>query len=153
MTTRRVQKEFIDHGAGFPVRLCNVPMVKVRGVWTPELDYEKLADAVVKALCFKPVRLTGNEVRFMRLTSTMTLQGFAARFGVTHPSVIKWEKQADEPTRMSWSTEKDIRLFGLLQAEGEMQFLQLYRELDRELDREKPPHKRVSSIDIASLAA
>jgi DNA-binding transcriptional regulator YiaG len=149
MTERRIQKESIDHGFGFPIRLRNVPMVKVRGAWTPDLNYEKLADAVVKALCFKPVRLTGNEVRFIRLKSQITLQQFAARFGVTHPSVIKWEKRAGEPTRMSWSAEKDIRLFGLLQTEGEARFLQLYRELDRE----KPPRKRTSSIDIASLAA
>ena len=119
MTARRNQKEFVDHGFGFPVRLRNVQMVKVRGAWTPDLDYGELADAVMKALCFKPVRLTGSEVRFIRLQSQMTLQDFAARFGVTHPSVMKWEKQADEPTRMSWSTEKDLRLFGLLQAEGE----------------------------------
>ena len=79
----------------------------------------------------------------------MTLQAFAKRFGVTHPSVIKWEKQADEPTKMSWSTEKDIRLFGILQTEDENQFLQLYRTLDRE----EPLRKRTSSIDIASLAA
>ena len=58
-------------------------------------------------------------IRHHGKTVQMTLQDFAARFGVTHPSVMKWEKQADEPTRMSWSTEKDLRLFGLLQAEGE----------------------------------
>jgi hypothetical protein len=149
MTERRIQKEFVDRGFGFPIRLRNVPMVKVRGVWTPDLNYEELADAVIKALCFKPVRLTGNEVRFIRLQSQMTLQDFAARFSVTHPSVMKWEKQADEPTKMGWSTEKDIRLFVHLQTEGEAHFLQLYRELDHE----KPPRKRTSSIDIASLAA
>ena len=149
MTERRIQKEFVDCGFGFPVRLRNVPMVKVRGIWTPDLNYKVLEEAIVKALCFKPVRLTGNEVRFIRLKSQMTLQDFAARFGVTHPSVMKWEKQADEPTKMSWSTEKDIRLFVLLQTEGEAHFLQLYRELDHE----KPPRKRTSSIDVASLAA
>lgn len=149
MSQRKVQKEYVDHGFGFPVRLRNVPMVKVRGVWTPDLDYDRLAAAVLKALCFKPVRLTGNEVRFIRLQAQMKLADFAVRFGVTHPGVLKWEKRADEPTRMSWSTEKDIRLFGLLHTEDEAEFLQLYHELDRE----KPLRKRTSSIDIASLAA
>ena len=149
MSERRIQKEFVDRGFGFPVRLRNVPMVRVRGVWTPDLNYEELANAVIEALCFKPVRLTGNEIRFIRLKSQMTLQGFAARFGVTHPSVMKWEKQADEPTRVSWSTEKDIRLFALLQTDGEAHLVRLYRQLDRE----RPPRKRTSSIDIASLAA
>ncbi len=149
MSKRKLQKEFVDHGFGFPIRLRNVPMINVRGVWTPDLNYETLANAVLKALCFKPVRLTGNEVRFIRLRSQMTLQVFATRFGVTHPSVIKWERQAEEHTKMSWSTEKDIRLFGLLQTEDEAHFLQLYHALDRE----KPLRKRTSSIDIANLAA
>ena len=149
MSDKRLQKEYVDHGFGFPIRLRNVPMVKVRGTWTPDLNYEELADAVLKALCFKPVRLVGDEIRFIRLKAEMTLQGFAERFGVTHPSVIKWEKQADEPTKMSWSTEKDIRLFGLLLTEDENQFLQLYGTLDRE----KPLRKRTSSIDVASLVA
>lgn len=149
MTERRIQKEFVDRGFGFPVRLRNVPMMKVRGIWTPDLNYEELADAVIRALCFKPVRLTGHEVRFIRLHSQMTLQEFAARFSITHPGVMKWENQADDPTKMSWSTEKDIRLFVLLQTEGEAHFLQLYRALDQE----KPPRKRTSSIDVASLAA
>lgn len=149
MSQRRLQKEYIDHGFGFPVRLRNVPMVNVRGHWTPDVNYETLAGAVLKVLCFKPVRLAGHEVRFIRQQAEMTLQEFAARFGVTHPSVMKWEKQADQPTRMSWSTEKDIRLFGLLLTEDEEEFLQLYRTLDRE----KPPRKRTSSIDISALAA
>ena len=50
---------------------------------------------------------------------------------------------------MSWSTEKDIRLFGLLLTEDENEFLQLYSTLDRE----KPLRKRTSSIDVASLVA
>lgn len=149
MSDKKLQKEYVDQGFGFPIRLRNVPMVKVRGTWTPDLNYEELAGAVLKSLCFKPVRLTGNEIRFIRLKAEMTLQVFAQRFGVTHPSVIKWEKQGDNPTKMNWSTEKDIRLFGLLQTKDENQLLQLYRTLDRE----KPLRKRTSSIDIASIAA
>jgi hypothetical protein len=41
----------------------------------------------------------------------MTLKEFADRFGVKHPAVVKWERSGDAPTRMAWSTEKDIRLF------------------------------------------
>ena len=33
----KIQKEYVDMGFGFPVYLQNVPMVKVRGVWTPKV--------------------------------------------------------------------------------------------------------------------
>ena len=55
MSDKKLQKEYVDHGFGFPIRLRNVPMVKVRRTWTPDLNYEALAVAVLKALCFKPV--------------------------------------------------------------------------------------------------
>ncbi len=38
-------------------------MVKVRGVWTPKLNYKQLAETVLSALAFNPSRLTGAEVK------------------------------------------------------------------------------------------
>lgn len=149
MNQTKIQKEFVDLGFGFPIRLRQVPMVKVRRVWTPQVNYEQLAQAVLKALCFKPARLTGNEVRFIRLQLGMTLEEFAARFCVTHPSVIKWEKQEDEPTKMQWCTEKDIRLYLLLRIEGEEHFVDLYKKLESV----QSERKWTSSINVDSLAA
>ena len=149
MKQTRIQKEFVDLGFGFPVRLRQVPMIRVRGVWTPQVNYEQLAQATLKALCFKPARLTGNEVRFIRLQLRLTLEEFATRFGVTHPSVIKWEKQGDEPTKMQWCTEKDIRLSLLLHTDGEEQFVDLYKKLESV----QSARKWTSSIDVNTLMA
>jgi hypothetical protein len=55
----KVQNEWIDTGFGFPVKLTNVTMIKVRGNWTPKLDYNALAINVLKALTHKHSRLTG----------------------------------------------------------------------------------------------
>lgn len=107
----KIQKEFIDSGFGFDVRLSNVPMVKVRGEWTPKINYDDLARAILLELSHKKSRLTGNETRFVRTYFGMTLQKFAKRFCVTHVAVMKWEQAGSSPTSMSWATEKDIRLF------------------------------------------
>lgn len=149
MSQTKIQKEFVDLGFGFPIQLRQVPMIKVRGVWTPQVNYEQLAQAALKALCFKPARLTGHEVRFIRLQLGMTLEEFADRFCVTHPSVIKWEKQGDEPTKMQWCTEKDIRLSLLLQTEGEEHFVALYKKLESV----QSARKWTNSIDVNTLAA
>ncbi|MCP4545423.1 MAG: hypothetical protein GY835_03015 [bacterium] len=149
MNERKIQKEFTDRGFGFPVRLRNVPMVRVRGVWTPEVNYEKLASAVLKALSMKPVRLTGNEVRFIRLQAQLTVRQFAERFCVPQSTVDEWEIQGENSTKMHWSTEKDIRLFLLLATHGEEHFVQLYRKLEQE----KAIRKWTSSIDVRQLAA
>lgn len=111
MKKTKTEKFFIDTGLGFPVVLINVPMIQIRDVWTPNIDYNKLTNEVLKSLVIKSSRLTGNEVRFIRLTFEMTLKEFAERFYVTHPCVINWEKEKDNQTGMNWITEKEIRLF------------------------------------------
>ena len=147
---RKIQKSFVDTGLGFPVTLMNVPMAKVRGQWTPEINYNALTQAVLLALSEKPVRLTGDEVRFIRLHFEMTLEQFAKRFGVSHAAVIKWEKAKDEPTKMSWALEKDLRLFVIFNLLAKPQKL---AELYSELEKEKSSQKRKIKLDANELAA
>jgi transcriptional regulator with XRE-family HTH domain len=139
----KIKNEFIDTGFGFPVRIRNVSMVKVRGAWTPKINYNHLADAVLNSLAFKPSRLTGAEIKFIRTHFKMTLQEFAKRFCVTHVAVIKWEKTKNHPTVMSWTTEKDVRLFILskLQVKA-LLIVALYTRL------EKVPDEKPSPLDV-----
>lgn len=107
---RKRQRSFIYEGFGFPVELRNVPMVRLRGVWTPDINLDWLESALLEALAHKPARLTGVEVRFIRHCFSMTLQQFAERFDVTHPTVMSWERAEADPTSMKWPMEKDLRL-------------------------------------------
>lgn len=107
---RKVQDQFVYEGFGFPVVLMHVPMVHVRGEWTPDIDLNDLSKRLLQVLPEKPARLTGAEVQFIRHSLSMTLEEFARRFDVTHPAVIKWERSGNNPTPMKWATEKDIRL-------------------------------------------
>jgi hypothetical protein len=136
-------------GFGFPVTLHHVPMVYLRGTWTPDVNYEHLQRALLRALAGKPARLSGDEVHFIRLAAAMTLQEFAKRFGVTHPAVMKWERAGSRSTSMGWSTEKDIRLDVISRlAEQPSRFLKLYRELEQ-----KPTRKAVPlALDVTSVA-
>ncbi len=146
----KVQKEFTDTGLGFPIRLLNVPMVKVRGAWTPRVNYNELALAALHTLARKSLRLTGAEVRFIRMHFEMTLQGFAKRFCVTHAAVLKWENAGNKPTAMNWATEKDIRLFALSKlAPKADEWVRLYDELEA-LPEGKPGP---ISLDTRKLAA
>ena len=129
---RKSQEMFVYEGFGFPVALLNVPMVRVRGAWTPDVDFNALSRRLLKALARKTVRLTGQEVRFIRHSLSMTLEQFARRFGVTHPAVIKWERSGNRPTAMAWAVEKDIRLQALRSASAlaPSAFLKAYQALE-----------------------
>jgi DNA-binding transcriptional regulator YiaG len=115
---RKIQKSFIYEGFGFPVNIVDVPMVKVQGEWTPDIDYNQLEAAVLVAVAHKPIRLTGNEVHFIRLSFGMTVEQFASRCDVKHPTVLAWEKAGHGTTSMKWPTEKDIRLEVLIRSKG-----------------------------------
>ncbi len=133
MSKEKIQKRFVYEGLGFPVVFRNVPMVKVRGAWTPKVNYNDISKLVAIALAHKPSRLTGNEVRFLRHHFELTLVQFAERFAVTHPAVLKWEASEDDPTSMKWAVEKDIRLFVLDQTGVDpVLFAELYRALQKE---------------------
>jgi len=135
---KKVQKIFVDEGFGFPVKFINVPMVKARGVWTPNVDYNKLSNLLLTALAHKTSKLTGNEIRFIRLHFEMTVEQFGKRFGTTHPAVLKWEKTKNEPTAMTWAIEKDVRLFVLTKINKSATEVQkLYLELE-EIPSEEP---------------
>lgn len=41
-------------------------MAKIRGVWTPDINYNELEKALLLALASKQTRLTGGEISFIR---------------------------------------------------------------------------------------
>lgn len=110
---KKIVREYVDHGLGFPIVIRNLTMTKIHGEWVADIDYSRLDRVAMIALALKPARLTGAEIRFIRLQSGMTYRAFAERFGVTHPAVIKWEKAGEKAPEMAWACEKDIRLFVL----------------------------------------
>ena len=127
---RKIQKKYVDNALGFPVVLLNAPMLKVRGEWALHVNYNGYQRAVLLLLAHKPARLTGNEVHFVRAHFELTVRAFAKVFSVKHPAVLKWEAKGNKPTRMSWSTEKDIRLFVLDKLdEKDSELRELYRSL------------------------
>lgn len=147
MKTRKIQKRFVDHGCGFPVVLRNVPMIRVRGVWTPDIDYQELNEVVLLALAHKPTRLTGNQIKFIRHFFGLTLVEFGEYFDVSHPAVLKWENAGDEPPSIKWSLERDLRLFIMDRLDVAPQNLgELYRIL-----RSRALQPKTSELDLAKL--
>lgn len=126
-------------------------MIKVRNMWIPNIDYNKLALMVLQRLTFKSSRLTGNEIHFIRLHFEMTLQKFAKRFCVSHPAVVKWEKRQNKATQMNWSTEKDIRLFVLSKLKTKPALMiKLYDDLTEMKNRHSKPIQLEVNMPLAA---
>lgn len=102
--------KFEYDGLGFPIILLNFPLANVRGIQVPDIDYNQLQRNVLLAICRKPLPLTGNEIRFIRQYMQMTYSEFAHSFGVTHASVIHWEKSKNMFAKVLPTTELCIRL-------------------------------------------
>ena len=108
---KKIQERYIDHGLGFSVIILHAPMVKMRGSWALHVNHNDYQKLVLTLLAQKLSKLTGSQIQFIRKYFQMTVRSFAERFAIRHSAVIKWEKTKDSSTKMSWTTEKDVRLF------------------------------------------
>lgn len=107
---RKIEKQFTYEGLGFVVELLNVPMIEVRGIWTPDIDYNLLQKVVLRALAHNPAPLTGNHIKFIRSWLALSQEEFGKIFGVRHSAVVKWEKFRDHSAKISLNTEREIRM-------------------------------------------
>lgn len=108
--SEKLLKEIIYEGLGFPIILRNVPMIELRGIWTPDINLNVLQKVVLLSLAHHPSDLTGNQIRFIRTWLGLTQTEFGKVFGVTHPAIVKWEKTGDTGSKMSLTTQRDLRL-------------------------------------------
>ncbi len=99
---------FVYGGLGIPVKLINVPMKKMMGEWSIDVNMETLQKVVLEALIHKPFSLTGAELRYIRHYLEMSCADFGKTFGVSHIAVVKWE---NEQNGISPALELYIRLY------------------------------------------
>lgn len=135
---KKIAAQFEYDGLGFPVMLMNFPLIEVRGIQVPDIDYNILQRNVLLALCQKSFPFTGNEVRFIRQYLQMTYVEFANRFGVTHASVIHWEKSKNSYAKITPTTELCIRLciLDILKAKNKL-FRETFRNFNYSIFKAK----------------
>ena len=135
---RKIMSEYIEYGCGFPVKLLNIPVIRDEDEWVPDINYNELDKQILIHICKMPYRLTGNQVRFIRLYFEKTLEEFAEIFKVRHSAVLQWEKQQDQLSKMHWGTELAMRLFALYNLEtSSKKFASDYQQLlDQKLEEE-----------------
>lgn len=126
----KIKKTYTYEGLGFPVHLTNVPMIKARGEFILDIDFNKLQKAVLLHLCHKKMPLTGNEVKFVRKYFSLTTTDFGNLFGYSHSAILKWENHGDAIARIAPTTEVYLRLhiFEFLQKDA-LDFKELYNEI------------------------
>ena len=149
----KIAKKFEYDGLGFPIMLLNVPMVNIRGIEVPDIDYNILQRTVLFQLCQKAVPLSGNEVRFIRQYLELNYTEFAKTFGVTHASVIHWEAAKNNRAKITPSLEICIRLHILdsLKADNKI-FRKTFREFDYNKFRLQKSFEDIDFIEIDSNA-
>lgn len=111
MKTKTIEN-FIYEGLGFPIQLKRVQIIYIDGEWHPKIDVHKVSREAIKALVTQNSRLSGNQVKFIRLYFCMTLREFAKQVvHESHTAVSKWEKYGDEATNMDGNIEAMLRLY------------------------------------------
>lgn len=128
----KLVKIYEYNGLGFPVLLENVHFNYIRGEWLPRIDVEKVATEVFKLLPTKPAKLTGNEIKFIRVYLDKSKPAFGEIFKLSHTAVTKWEKAENAAAPISPSQEMVLRLYleDYLNV-GDKKFYQAYKSCQR----------------------
>ena len=100
-------------------------MKKVFGEWVIDIDMNALQIFVFKGLIHKPYPLTGKEMRFMRKFSDMSTTELAKKLGLSHATIVKWEK---EQVKIGALQETYIRMF-FLEFLKDKELIKLYKEI------------------------
>jgi DNA-binding transcriptional regulator YiaG len=97
---------------GFPIELIDWPHIEVSGELVPDVNYSSLEDIMFQLLPLKSTRLSGAEIKFIRHHLEMTQKKFASWLEdeTDHSTVAKWERADLEPTGMSKSMERSLRM-------------------------------------------
>jgi DNA-binding transcriptional regulator YiaG len=144
----RKKETFVYEGLGFPIELIDTPMKKVFGEWVIDLDMNALQKFVFKGLIHKPYPLTGKEIRFMRKFMEMSTTALGEKLGVTHATIVKWEKQQ---TKVAPMQETYIRMLFLVSSRDN-ELLNLYTEITpKKLAEAKNKKRPPLSVDTKYL--
>ena len=104
------KKTIVYEGLGFPITLVDVPKREDMGEEILDIDLNLLQTTVLRYLVYQSSPLTGAQLRFIRKFLEMSTTEFAKKFGVTHPTVLKWEK---EESPINPTAEFCIRVYAL----------------------------------------
>jgi DNA-binding transcriptional regulator YiaG len=110
--TKKLIKNYVYEGLGFPVTLRDVELIKINGEAIPKIDIREVADSAIKSLALQKSKLTGNQIKFIRTYFSMSLREFGkVVVNESHAAVRKWENTNNKPTNMDPNIEKGIRLY------------------------------------------
>jgi DNA-binding transcriptional regulator YiaG len=98
-------------GLGFPVQIENPKFKSIRGQLVLDINYNKLMKDVLIALSYKPVRLTGYEIKYIRHYFEMTIDAFANYLGISIYKIINAELKGDKISEVDMDIEQKIRKF------------------------------------------
>lgn len=110
---KKIMKEYIFEGFGFPVVLHNVQIDNFEGEEYPELDYKELEFKTVQSLIASPRALTGNQLKFLRKFMKRSLRDIASDIEVSHAQIKNWEDRAKDSTGMGADVERRFKNFVL----------------------------------------
>ncbi len=96
----KIEKHVTTLALGFPIELCNVPMVFICDEWTPDIDYDELARSVLIALCFRKHPFSGEEIAFVSSHFHLSYRAFAEELGVREEEVKEWERAGEKIPKM-----------------------------------------------------
>lgn len=137
-------KNYEWNGFGFPVIFDELPAVKLRGELVPDVDFQELAAPLIQFICTtQDSAFSGNQVKFIRMHFNMSLRDFAEFMGVTHQSVMRWEKKEKASAHMGAHVEFFMKVRILRKLHSKKALLETAMERTEDASSAKQPNYKI----------
>jgi DNA-binding transcriptional regulator YiaG len=151
--TQKILDRFDYKGCGFPVEILNAPMRNLMGEWVLDIDPQLIDRQVALELAKSHVKLTGNQVAFLRKWSGLTLRTMGESLRTSHVAVHKWEQFGNKTTNMDENTERVLRMRTMLQAGlSAIEVVTLVMDLSEKYKKVKATALKVDAEEISKAA-
>lgn len=143
-------KNYEWNGFGFPIIFDSLPAIELRGELVPDVDWTKIALPVVIYICVaQDMALSGNQVKFIRHHLNMSMRDFAKFLGVTHQSVMRWEKKGKSAAQIEEHTEFVLKLKVLKELHSAMKVINQAVQKVEEVGRQnQTSYRQIRPIQI-----
>lgn len=144
------QETILYEGLGFPVLMINVPMVKILGEWTMNINFAELQRIAILTLAKSNKSLSGKEIRAIRHFLNMSTYKLGDALGVSHVAVLSWE---NAEKKMNFNTEIALRLQVLNYLKvSDKEFRDTYNQFDRKILAKRTVESALLEIDAEKIA-
>jgi transcriptional regulator with XRE-family HTH domain len=153
---RKIEKDYIYHGLGFPVILKEVGYHEIDGERYYEINFMEIKFTfLIFIMTYPKIEISGGMLKFIRQSLEITMEEMADRLKVAKSTISKWESKNHDKIELSNLQRFKIKSHIKDHLDRIMEYkIEQVLEEEKTMKKEKRPLKAIefpSTLSLSSL--